>query len=103
MGLSSTIFDMIQRSAANRAAIESRREKAAYMRTLYVGYRRRRAVAEEKTVAPEVLAEIKAEIRRTIRRERIRAVVLTLALWLVIAGLAVAGAVFLMRCVYFGS
>ncbi len=96
MSFAGSVFDMIQRSEANRAAVRSRREKAAYMRKMYIGDARRRGMLVEKPLAPEELAKIKEEIRQSIRRERRRTLWLTWTIGTAAAAITVGGLVFLL-------
>ena len=96
MGLSGAIFEMIQRSAENRAALQGRRERAAQMRRRYVSQAPRVGEVAEKRIAPEELERIRAEIRLRERLERRRAVRRTLFLWIVLAVGVVGGMVFLL-------
>lgn len=88
---------MMQRSAANRAALKARREQAAHIRKVYSVRVARSGELVDKPLAPEELARIKTEIRQTMRRERRRAVWRVLLVWIILAGAVVGGMIFLLN------
>lgn len=88
---------MMQRSAANRAALKARREQAAHIRKVYSVRVARSGELVDKPLAPEELARIKTEIRQTMRRERRQAVWRVLLVWIILAGAVVGGMIFLLN------
>lgn len=77
MSFAGTVFDMIRRTEAHRAAAKARREYTAHLHGLHMGVAGRRRLIEDKDMPSEELLRIKREIMERLRRERRQTLVLT--------------------------
>ena len=89
MSFAGTVFDMIRRTEAHRAAAKARREYTAHLHDLHMGPAGTRRLIEDKDIPPEELLRIKGEIMQRLRRERRRTLVLTVFVGIFAAGVVV--------------
>lgn len=89
MSFAGTVFDMIRRTEAHRAAAKARREYTAHLRGRHMDASGRRRLLVDKDIPPEELLRIKEEIIQRLRRDRIRALVLTVFVGLFAAAVVV--------------